>query len=58
MTVLRKCEPGLDIFTGRTGIVAGWEEIDVIGAARTQRARTSVVARQIRALCQVFGIHD
>ena len=33
--ILRECPPSLAIFTGRTGIIAGKQKINVIGALGT-----------------------
>jgi hypothetical protein len=51
-------KPCLDVLAGWAGVIAGWKKIDVLGATRSQRTRTSAVAREIRALCQVFGFHN
>ena len=54
---LGQCEPGLDIFAGRAGIVTRWQQVHVLGTPRTQRTRTVAVARQVRAGSQVIGAH-
>ena len=58
ITRLRQRQPGLDIFAGRAGIIAGWQEIDIVRPLRAQRPCTSAVARQVCALCQIFGSHN
>jgi len=58
VTGLSQRQPGLDVLASRASVVAGWEEIDVVRALRTQRPCTSAVARQVRALCQVMSSHN
>ena len=58
LTVLGQRQPRLDILACRAGIVTGWQEVNVFGATRAQSTRTSSVARQVSALCQVFSIHS
>jgi len=53
VTGLRQRQPRLDILARRAGVVAWRQEVDVLGPARAQGARTFAVAREIRALCEV-----
>jgi hypothetical protein len=54
---LRQRQPRLDVFAGRARVVAGRQVVDVLGPLATQRACTFIVARKVRALCQIGVSH-
>jgi len=54
---LRQRQPGLDVLSGGAGVVAGRQEIDVLGTLAAQRTRTFAVARQVGALREIGIVH-
>jgi hypothetical protein len=55
---LRQRQPRLDVLASRAGVIAGRQKIDVLGPLAAQRACTFIVAREVRALCQIGVTHD
>jgi len=57
---LGKRQPGLDIFTGRTSMIAGWKEILVDRSKRAKRSCAFRVSGKIRSGGQICfcGAHD
>ena len=57
-TLLSQSEPGLNILTGGTRLVAGRKEINIDRPQFTGRPRTLGVSSKVGGVCQVsFGRH-